>query len=328
MACNCTRPNYKGPGVGIWALALALEFSVAALMIFMGAQFETDTEQERLGGLHFDLDISRLLADGNAWRVVNILGWLHLLMAAACGIFAVLGLFVCGIFLCPLCILGWVQALYCVVSTVTTAAYLRGYLDLLPSSNSSSSVFKTGDLFFAQMNSGGLLAASVLSFSSAVVMARANRVSSGESVPGTFMMVCGMGLFGAIGAMLGVGGGGASPTPTLAALWVALTVIGAILMNVRACCCTRACNVLMIILFGVGAALSFITTGVMAHIYVTVLRDPYARPDFTHLALLMENGTGLVAAAVICLAAFVMSVFATIYAARTLFCCGGGVTST
>ncbi|KAL8451898.1 hypothetical protein Emag_002587 [Eimeria magna] len=219
MACSCLRPNYKGPGVGIWALALALEFAVAALMIFMGSQFETDAEEEGLGGIKFDFDVSRLLADGNAWRVVNILGWLHLLIAAACGIFAVLGLFVCGIFLCPLCILGWVQTLYCVVSTVTTAAYLRGYLDLLPSSSSSSSLFKTGDLFFAQMNSGGLLAASVLSFSAAVVMSRANRVSSGESVPGTFMMVLGMGLFGAIGALLGVGGGGASPTPTLAALW-------------------------------------------------------------------------------------------------------------
>ncbi|KAL8269201.1 hypothetical protein Esti_006872 [Eimeria stiedai] len=324
MACNCTRPNYKGPAVGIWALALALEFAVGALMIFMGAKFGTDADES---GLNFDADFSRLVADGNAWRVVNVLGWLHLLVAAACGVFAVLGLFVCGIFLCPLCILGWVQTLYCVVSTVTTAVYLRGYLNWLPSYSSSNSLFKAGDLFFAQMNSGGLLAASVLSFAAAVVMSRANRVGSAESVPGSFMMVCGMGLFGSIGALLAAGGGGTSPTPTLSAMWVALTVGGAILMNIRSCMCTKACNVLMVILFGVGAALAFVTTAVLGYIYVSVLRDADAKPDFTRLALLMERGTGIAAAAALSICAFLMSLFATIYALRSLFCCGGGVTS-
>lgn len=183
MACSCTRPNYKGPAVGIWALALALEFAVGALMIFMGTHYTTDAT-DGFPNLHFDKNISQAISDGNAWRVVNVFGWLHLIAAAICGAFVTLGLFVCGIFLCPLCIFGWIQTLYCVISTMVTAAYLRGYLDTLPSSTNEESAFKTGDIFFAQLNSGGLLAATVLSFTACVVLSRASRVSSGESVPG------------------------------------------------------------------------------------------------------------------------------------------------
>ncbi|KAL8436589.1 hypothetical protein Efla_007054 [Eimeria flavescens] len=326
MGCSC-RANYKGPGVGIWALALALEFAVGTLMIFMGANFNPEAPEGPFGLKEFNEDITKMLTDGNAWTVVNALGWLHLLIAAVCGVFAVLGLFVCGIFLCPLCILGWIQTLFCVASTLATAIFLRGYLNEFSDDSGGHSIVKSGDIFFARMHSGALLAASVLSFVSAVLMSRAQRVSSGESVPGTFMMVVSMGLFAAIGALMGAGGGGVKPTPTFAALWVLLTIIGAILMNIRGCCCTKACNVLMIILFGVGAGLALITTGVMAHIYLSVLRDQGEKLDFAHLFLVMDRGMGLVAAAVLSLAGLVMALLATFYSARSLLCCGPGVSS-
>lgn len=136
-----------------------------------------------------------------------------------------------------------------------------------------------------------------------------------------------MGLFAAVGALLGVGGGGWSPTPTLTALWVILTVVGAILMNIRSCLCTKACNVLMVVLFGVGAALAIVTAVVLAHIYVTATNDPLARPDFTDLAVVMEGGTGLVVASALSIAGYVMAAFAAVYSARSLICCGEGVTS-
>lgn len=323
MACSCTRPNYKGPGVGTWALGIALQFAVGVLMIFIGTQSTTDVAHG-LTNLPFDQSISKVLSDGNAWRVVNVLGWLHLVFAAACCALVTLGLFVCGIFLCPLCILGWFQTTFCVASTITTAVYLRKYLDTI--SSPQSSFIEAGDIFFAQLNRGGLLAASVLSFAASVVLSRASRVSSGESIPGTFMMVCSMGLFAAVGALLGAGGGGWSPTPTLTGIWVVLTVVGAILMNLRSCLLTRACNVLMIILFGVGAALALVTAVVMGYIYVTALNDPLSRPDFTSLSMVMERGTGLVTAAALCFGTFAMAAFATIYSARSLLCCGDGVT--
>lgn len=136
-----------------------------------------------------------------------------------------------------------------------------------------------------------------------------------------------MGLFAAVGALLGAGGGGWSPTPSLTALWVTLTVAGAILMNIRSCLCTKACNVLMVILFGVGAALAMITAVLMAHIYVTVVHDPRARPDFTDLSIVMERGTGLVVASALSIAGCVMAALATVYSARSLICCGEGVSS-
>ena len=60
-----------------------------------------------------------------------------------------------------------------------------------------------------------------------------------------YRMVQSMGLFAAIGALLGAGGGGVAPTPIMTTLWIVLTVAGAILMNIRACCCTKICNILM-----------------------------------------------------------------------------------
>ena len=140
-------------------------------------------------------------------------------------------------------------------------------------------------------------------------------------------MVYGIGLFAAIGALLGVGGGGWNPTPALTGLWVTLTVAGGILMNIRSCFCTKICNILMVALFGVGAALAFITTIVVTQIYVTVVRDPTARPDFTDLSVVMEGGTGLVVAGVLSLAGCIMGGLATVYSARSLICCGEGVSS-
>lgn len=181
MACSCARPNYKGPGVGIWALALAVEFAAGALMVFLGTNSVADAMD-----MSFDNNITDIINDGNAWKVVNVFGWLHLVIAATCGVFAVLGLFVCGVFSCPLCILGWVQTTFCVASTITTAVYLRGYLNTLPSQSGSPS-FSTGDIFFAQLNSGGLLAASVLSFCSAIAMSRAVQLNNADSIPGAFL---------------------------------------------------------------------------------------------------------------------------------------------
>lgn len=188
------KPNYKGPGVGIWALALAFEFAVGALMIFLGSDSVPEITDNMNG---FDASITDAIAQGGAANAVYIMGWLHLLLAAACSVFVTLGLFVCGIFMCPLCIFGWIQTFYCAVCTLVTGIYLRKYLDKLPLSadtiidlpSDSNDVFvaQTGDVFFAQLNSGGLLAASVLSFVAGVLLARASRVSSGESVPGTSM---------------------------------------------------------------------------------------------------------------------------------------------
>lgn len=326
MACSCVTPNYKGPAVGIWALVLALQFAVGTLMIFMGSRSISDVTSA-IEDLRYNQEISQAILDGNAWSVVNALGWLHLVISVVCGAFVILGMFVCSIFLCPLCILGWVQCLYCMISTFTTGTYLRGYLDTLPASSDTVWNSSTGNVFFAQLNSGGLLAASVLSFTASIIFSRASRVSSGESVPGASLMVYSMALFASMGALLGAGGGGWPPTPALTALWVLLTFLGAILMNIRGCFCKKACNVLMIILFGVGTLLGLITTVVMAHIYVTVVKDPLARPDFTNLAIVMERGTGLVVAAVLSIAGWVMAAFATVYSARSLLCCGPGVSS-
>ena len=133
-----------------------------------------------------------------------------------------------------------------------------------------------------------------------------------------------MGLFAAIGALLGVGGGGWAPTPALTALWVVVAVAGAILMNIRNCFCTKACNVLMIILFGVGAALAVITAIVMTHIYITAVNTPLARPDLTDLTKVMGEKT-VVTTNVLSVAACVVAVLATFYSARSIFCCGEGV---
>ncbi|XP_026192876.1 uncharacterized protein LOC113147228 [Cyclospora cayetanensis] len=320
MACSCVRPNYKGPGVGIWALALGLQFAVGALMIFLGAQ-STDVS----GLQNIDLTQSSLYEDGNASKVVNVLGWLHLLFAVVCGAFVVLGLFVCGIFLCPLCVLGWIQSLFCLISTCTTAAYLRGYLDKMKDPSNDSSVFKTGDLLFASQNCGGLLLACVLAFAACVLLSRATKVSSGESVTGSVLMIFSMGLYGATGAILACGGGGLSPTPALSVLWVTLTVIGAFFMNVRSCFCEKLCNVFMIVLFGVGAALAFITTVVLACIYSTTTRDIDARPEFMLLVQVMQDGKGFFASVGLTAAAFILSLLAALYAARSLLCCGPGV---
>ncbi|CDJ38040.1 hypothetical protein, conserved [Eimeria tenella] len=325
MACSCTRPNYKGPGVGIWALALSLEFALGVLMVFLGS----DAAPDPVSSLeNMDQSLKDLLVNGSAAKAVTIIGWFHLVLAAACGVFVTLGLFVCGIFLCPLCILGWVQTAFCVISTFVTAAYLRKYLDVAAAAVTGEAPEEiSADVFFAQLNSPSLLLASVLSFVCSVVLSRAAKVSSGESVPGAALMVESMGLYAAIGAFLGAGGGGVSPTPALTTLWVALCVLGAILMNIRACCCEKICNTLMIVLFGVGALLSFITAVVFARIYAAVVADPLGNAEYARLFVVMEAGIGLVVAAVLSLAACVMSLLATAYAARSLICCGDGVSS-
>lgn len=188
MACSCVRPNYKGPGVGAWCLGLSLQFAVGALMIFLGVRSHLDLLSDPTSGINFDQSVTNLLNDCSASKVVNIFGWFHLIIAAAIGVVVTLGLFVCSIFMLPLCIVGWIQTAYCVISAIVTSVFLRKYLDnLSATATPEEALMHSGDLLFIQMNYGGLLTATLLAFAAAIVLGRASRVSSGESVPGTFM---------------------------------------------------------------------------------------------------------------------------------------------
>lgn len=191
MACSCMKPNYQGPAVGIWSLALALQFAAGVIMIYTGADDGLANPIDAFKDITSSLPISDGQLETNGWKAVYVMGWLHLLIAAVSTVLAFLSMFVCGVLGCPLCIVGYIQSVFCIGCAVTCAVFVRAKLDNISipgrEPKTDSGFFDDGDIFFGTINTEALLIGAVLSFCACITFPRAQNVSSGDSVPGTYV---------------------------------------------------------------------------------------------------------------------------------------------
>eukprot|EP00922_Rhytidocystis_sp_ex-Travisia-forbesii_P049921 GHVS01074313.1.p1 GENE.GHVS01074313.1~~GHVS01074313.1.p1 ORF type:complete len:353 (+),score=49.14 GHVS01074313.1:192-1250(+) len=111
--------HYDSGALGVWAQGLALQIGSGGVLFFTGYNW---------GGISELEDLPNNLSLSSGWKMMEIFGIVHIVLAVVIAVCVLLTVFVSNCFKCLLYIINVVDSLYCLACTIVCGIYLyQGY---------------------------------------------------------------------------------------------------------------------------------------------------------------------------------------------------------
>eukprot|EP00922_Rhytidocystis_sp_ex-Travisia-forbesii_P021130 GHVS01030997.1.p1 GENE.GHVS01030997.1~~GHVS01030997.1.p1 ORF type:complete len:361 (-),score=34.53 GHVS01030997.1:172-1254(-) len=334
--------HYLSGAVGVWGQGLALQIGAGGILFFTGYNW---------GGLKELTGLTSGLSISAGWKVMEVLGILHIVFAAVAAVFVLLTVFVSSCFNCLLHFINAVNSMFCIGSAIVCGLYLnRGYhiadnlFENLWNPNDPKPVNPDFPVYqMYALAKGRIMLGAVFSLAALAPFSRAPTIKLSDPTPEVILYVNALIVCLCLGASLIL------PTDIwrtliFGSVWVGITGVVAILQAVFSCF-SRVTSVFLVgIVFLCISVFSLITVGYLGNYYATG-RDitlgvsmpdvgglgPYAL-DFGKVAIMppsdrdyflmfhfTDEGSFLLAGITLALSQFILSLFFGIYSLRFSF---------